>query len=117
MNNASNTNISPEELQRALNIINKLSNYYSQRIVGQENLRKALLVAFMANGHILLESVPGLAKTTAARVLTDAIGGRFSKIQCTPDLLPSDIVGTQILIIRLMCLKLKLDQLMLILFY
>ena len=96
MNNANNTNIRVEELQRALDIINKLSNYYSQRIVGQVNLRKALLVSFMANGHILLESVPGLAKTTAARVLTDAIGGRFSKIQCTPDLLPSDIVGTQI---------------------
>jgi MoxR-like ATPase len=91
-----NTNISNEELGRALEIINRLSNYYSNRIVGQENLKKALLVAFMANGHILLESVPGLAKTTAARVLTDAIGGRFSKIQCTPDLLPSDIVGTQI---------------------
>ena len=96
MNNANNTNIRVDELQRALDIINKLSNYYSQRIVGQENLKRALLVSFMANGHILLESVPGLAKTTAARVLTDAIGGRFSKIQCTPDLLPSDIVGTQI---------------------
>ena len=50
----------------------------------------------MANGHILLESVPGLAKTTAAKVLTEAENGKFSRIQCTPDLLPSDIVGTQI---------------------
>ena len=50
----------------------------------------------MANGHILLESVPGLAKTTAAKVMTEAVNGRFSRIQCTPDLLPSDIIGTQI---------------------
>lgn len=50
----------------------------------------------MANGHILLESVPGLAKTTAAKILTEAVNGKFSRIQCTPDLLPSDIIGTQI---------------------
>ena len=50
----------------------------------------------MANGHVLLESVPGLAKTTAAKVLTNAVDGNFSRIQCTPDLLPSDIIGTQI---------------------
>ena len=50
----------------------------------------------MTNGHILLESVPGLAKTTAAKVITDALNTKFVKIQCTPDLLPSDIVGTQI---------------------
>ena len=59
-------------------------------------MKKALLVAFMADGHILLESVPGLAITTAAKILTDAFSAKFSKIQCTPDLLPSDIVGTQI---------------------
>ena len=47
-------------------------------------------------GHILLESVPGLAKTTSAKVITEAVSGRFSRIQCTPDLLPSDIIGTQI---------------------
>ena len=50
----------------------------------------------MANGHILLESVPGLAKTTAAKVLTEAVNGKFARVQCTPDLLPSDIIGTQI---------------------
>ena len=49
----------------------------------------------IANGHILLESVPGLAKTTAAKVVTEAVNGNFSRIQCTPDLLPSDIIGTQ----------------------
>ena len=53
------------------------------------------MVAMMTNGHVLLESVPGLAKTTAARVMTEAVNGSFSRIQCTPDLIPSDIIGTQ----------------------
>jgi len=89
-------NITQEEINKALQIINDLSAYYDERIVGQQNLKVALLVAFMTNGHILLESVPGLAKTTAAKVLTDAVNAKFAKIQCTPDLLPSDIIGTQI---------------------
>lgn len=90
------TKISNEELAQAQEIVNKISAYYDARIVGQNHLKVALLVGLMANGHILLESVPGLAKTTAAKVLTDAMDASFSKIQCTPDLLPSDIVGTQI---------------------
>ena len=89
-------NISKEEMDKALEIIGKLSTYYDERIVGQQNLKMALMVAFMADGHVLLESVPGLAKTTAAKVLTEAVNGKFAKIQCTPDLLPSDIIGTQI---------------------
>ncbi|MBR4262893.1 MAG: MoxR family ATPase [Bacilli bacterium] len=91
-----NNELREEELNEAATIINKISAYYDYRIVGQSNLKKALLVALMTEGHILLESVPGLAKTTAAKVLTDAFSAKFSKIQCTPDLLPSDIVGTQI---------------------
>ncbi len=96
MNQKQNCNITEEELNRGQEIIHSIENYYSKRIVGQKNLQKSLLIALMANGHILLESVPGLAKTTAAKVLTNAIGGDFSRIQCTPDLLPSDIIGTQI---------------------
>ena len=65
-------------------------------MVGQYRLGTSLLIAIMCNGHILLESVPGLAKTTAAKTLTEAMNGSFSRIQCTPDLLPSDIIGTQI---------------------
>lgn len=94
MNNQNN--ISNEELNRSNTIISTLSKYYSDRIVGQINLEKAILLALMSNGHILLESVPGLAKTTAAKIITEAVDGSFSRIQCTPDLLPSDIVGTQI---------------------
>lgn len=90
-----NTNITAEEMQRSNAIISAISNYYSAKIVGQKNLQISLLISLIANGHILVESVPGLAKTTAAKVLTECCGGKFSRIQCTPDLLPSDIIGTQ----------------------
>lgn len=90
------TNITDEEIQKAVEIVNKISAYYSSRIVGQKNLQVSLLISLISNGHILIESVPGLAKTTAAKILTDAVNGKFARIQCTPDLLPSDIMGTQI---------------------
>lgn len=95
-NNQGQNQITENELNRSKQIINSINKYYTERIVGQLNLENALLIALMANGHILLESVPGLAKTTAAKVLTEAINGKFSRIQCTPDLLPSDIIGTQV---------------------
>lgn len=88
-------NITDEELQKAKTIIDSMLNYYGSKVVGQKRLGASILVAMMANGHILLESVPGLAKTTAAKVMTDAVKGSFSRIQCTPDLIPSDIIGTQ----------------------
>ena len=84
------------DLQRAVEIINRLGKYYESKVVGQRFLGFSLIVAMMTNGHILLESVPGLAKTTAAKVMTEAVNGSFSRIQCTPDLIPSDIIGTQI---------------------
>ncbi len=88
--------ITTEELQRAVGTIQKILNYYNSKMVGQPFLGNAILISMMANGHILMESVPGLAKTTAAKVMTEAVGGSFSRIQCTPDLIPSDIIGTQI---------------------
>ena len=88
-------NINVDELARAGKIVNKIRTYYNSKIVGQAQLGVSLLVSMIANGHILLESVPGLAKTTAAKVMTEAVGGVFSRVQCTPDLLPSDIIGTQ----------------------
>lgn len=87
--------ITENELQKCNEIITKIQSYYSKKMVGQHRLKVSLLASVIANGHILLESVPGLAKTTAAKVLTEAVSGQFSRIQCTPDLLPSDIVGTQ----------------------
>ena len=88
-------NISTEELQKSNEIINSITSYYTSKIVGQKSLQRSLLISLIANGHILVESVPGLAKTTAAKVLTESCGGKLSRIQCTPDLLPSDIIGTQ----------------------
>lgn len=89
--------VSNEEIEKSRNIIMKINEYYYGKMVGQYRLGNALLVTLMCNGHILIESVPGLAKTTAAKTMTEAINGTFSRIQCTPDLLPSDIIGTQIL--------------------
>src|SRR5438067_2869469 len=65
-------------------------------IVGQDNLLERMVVALLARGHLLVEGVPGLAKTLAVKTLADAIGGEFQRIQFTPDLVPADIVGTRI---------------------
>lgn len=85
-----------QELVDVKNIISKLGAAYNKKVVGQEELRLAMLVALISGGHVLLESVPGLAKTLAAKTIAEAANGSFSRIQCTPDLLPSDIIGTQI---------------------
>ena len=76
----------PEDLRRAL----------EQTIVGQADVLEALLLALLCNGHVLLEGPPGLAKTLACRALAAALEGDFKRVQFTPDLLPSDIVGTRI---------------------
>ena len=89
-------NLGSQELAEVSEIIAKLSTAYNKKVVGQEELRLAMLVAIIAGGHVLLESVPGLAKTLAAKTVAEASNGTFSRIQCTPDLLPSDIIGTQI---------------------
>ena len=65
-------------------------------IVGQEHMVEQLMVALIARGHTLLEGVPGVAKTLAVRTLADVVGGSFARVQFTPDLVPSDIVGTRI---------------------
>lgn len=65
-------------------------------IVGQDHLLERLIVALLARGHILVEGVPGLAKTMAIKTLADSIGGEFKRIQFTPDLVPADLIGTRI---------------------
>ncbi|AFM15468.1 MoxR-like ATPase [Mycolicibacterium chubuense NBB4] len=85
-----------EDAQAAQRVVAALTEAFSAKVVGQEHLRESLLIGLLTGGHVLLESVPGLAKTTAARVIAEAIDGQFRRIQCTPDLLPSDIIGTQI---------------------
>ncbi|OBF66460.1 AAA family ATPase [Mycobacterium sp. 852002-51971_SCH5477799-a] len=84
------------EIDSVQETVRAISEAFAAKIVGQRELRESLLIGLLAGGHILLESVPGLAKTTAAKVLAESIQGRFQRIQCTPDLLPSDIIGTQI---------------------
>jgi MoxR-like ATPase len=88
--------LTPAELERATGILSAVTDSYETKVVGQEGLRRSLLIALMTGGHILLESVPGLAKTTAAKSLADAVSASFTRVQCTPDLLPSDIIGSQI---------------------
>ncbi|MBV9088519.1 MAG: MoxR family ATPase [Mycobacteriaceae bacterium] len=84
------------DMHDARRIIESVSDAFTAKVVGQDDLRESLLIGLLAGGHILLESVPGLAKTTAARVIAESIRGGFHRIQCTPDLLPSDILGTQV---------------------
>lgn len=76
-------------------IIN-LKNHLEERIVGQEDLVKKLLITMLAGGHALVEGAPGLAKTKAIKTLADSVNADFSRIQFTPDLLPSDITGSDI---------------------
>tara|TARA_A100001015_G_C14997094_1_gene716674 strand:- start:826 stop:1800 length:975 start_codon:yes stop_codon:yes gene_type:complete len=73
-----------------------LENTIKDQIVGQKSLIENLLVCMLADGHILIEGMPGLAKTTAAKAIAEGIDGDFHRIQFTPDLLPSDLVGTEI---------------------
>ena len=67
-----------------------------RRIVGQKHLVDSLLIALLCNGHILLEGVPGLAKTLAIKTLASLVDAKYNRIQFTPDLLPADVIGTLI---------------------
>jgi len=73
-----------------------LKNHISQQIIGQDALVDRLLIALLADGHLLVEGAPGLAKTRAIKVLSEGIEGDFHRIQFTPDLLPADLTGTDI---------------------
>src|SRR3954452_6676103 len=79
----------PHPLEQALYQVKKT-------IVGQDRLLERMFVALLARGHLLVEGVPGLAKTMAVKSLAEAMGGQFQRIQFTPDLVPADIVGTRI---------------------
>lgn len=74
----------------------RLNHYLQSQVIGQPDLVKQLLIALLADGHILVEGPPGLAKTRAVKVLSDCIEGEFHRIQFTPDLLPADLTGTDI---------------------
>lgn len=76
--------------------INLVTRGMDQTIVGQKHLIDSLLIALLSNGHVLLEGVPGLAKTLAIKTLAQIIDAKYSRIQFTPDLLPADVIGTMI---------------------
>lgn len=81
---------------QAYDALHTLNHWLNQQIVGQEHLVQRMLIALLADGHLLVEGAPGLAKTKAIKTLSEAIEGNFHRIQFTPDLLPSDVTGTDI---------------------
>jgi MoxR-like ATPase len=83
-----------ERIQQASSFVDLIDAEMSRVIVGQKDMVQKLLVALLADGHILLEGMPGLAKTLAVKTLSQAIDVAFSRIQFTPDLLPADLIGT-----------------------
>jgi len=84
------------ETSASQNAFQTLKQYISSRIIGQEVLVDRLLIALLADGHLLVEGAPGLAKTRAIKALSEAIEGDFHRVQFTPDLLPADLTGTDI---------------------
>ena len=78
------------------NTLQQLQQWFEKQIIGQTHLVERLLIALLADGHLLVEGAPGLAKTKAIKTLADGIEGEFHRIQFTPDLLPSDVTGTEI---------------------
>lgn len=85
-----------EKISRESAFVDVLNLELGKTIVGQKNMLERLMIAVLANGHILLEGLPGLAKTLSIKSLATAIDAKFSRIQFTPDLLPADVIGTMI---------------------
>jgi MoxR-like ATPase len=85
-----------EKIERESAFVDILTSEMNKVIVGQKDMIERLLIGLLGNGHILLEGVPGLAKTLAINSLSKAVQGSFSRVQFTPDLLPADVVGTMI---------------------
>lgn len=91
MNNASG--VSSEHIQAASQTISKLRGEISKAVVGQSSVIDQVLIALLASGHVLIEGVPGLGKTLLVRAMAKTFSGTFSRIQFTPDLMPSDVTG------------------------
>ena len=85
-----------ERIERQSAFVTNLMTGMDQVIVGQKHLIESLLIGLLSDGHILLEGVPGLAKTLAIKTLASLIDSKYSRVQFTPDLLPADIIGTMI---------------------
>ena len=85
-----------KEFQQEVELLNKIKTEVAKVVVGQQELIDRLLIAMLSNGHVLIEGVPGLAKTLTISTLAQALNVDFSRIQFTPDLLPGDLIGTQV---------------------
>jgi len=83
-----------DRIQRESSFIDLITMEMNKVIVGQKHLTESLLIGLLSDGHILLEGLPGLAKTLAINTLAQTINAGFSRIQFTPDLLPADVIGT-----------------------
>ena len=96
MTSAEDIRILNERVQDAAGFVGRIEQEMARVIVGQHYMVSRLLIGLLSNGHVLLEGVPGLAKTLSIKSLSQAIHARFSRIQFTPDLLPADLIGTMI---------------------
>jgi len=96
MEQTSDIRILNEKIEKESAFVDIVRMEMNKVIIGQKHLTDSLLIGLLANGHILLEGVPGLAKTLAIKSLAAIIDAKFSRIQFTPDLLPADLIGTMI---------------------
>ena len=85
-----------EKVKKASGFVDAIVMETQKVIVGQKNLIERLIIGLLANGHVLLEGVPGLAKTLAVKTLSATINTKFQRLQFTPDMLPADLMGTLI---------------------
>ena len=83
-------------LSKVTNAVNQAKNEIRKYVIGQHEMTELLLIGILSNGHVLLEGVPGIAKTLTAKVMAKTLSADFSRIQFTPDLMPSDIIGTSV---------------------
>ena len=96
MTNTVDIKVFNERIQRESSFVDIINMEMNKVIVGQRAMLEQLFIGLLSNGHILLEGVPGLAKTLAIKSLAQIILAKFSRIQFTPDLLPADLIGTMI---------------------
>jgi MoxR-like ATPase len=85
-----------QRINDSLQIVQNINDSISRSVIGQSELKRKLIMALLTDGHVLLEGVPGLAKTLSIKALANAVQGSFQRIQFTPDLLPADLIGTEI---------------------
>src|SRR5438552_5011273 len=85
------------KVQQFKTCFTRIRDEMAKMMVGQTDILEGVLVAFFAGGHVLLEGVPGLGKTMLVRTLADAVNLSFSRVQFTPDLMPADIIGTNVI--------------------